>query len=476
MSIELSTMIIQVVSGFLIFILGMMVYGYAAKSKLKESKDAAHAAYIDALTGLGNRHKFNKTINEMVKHEDKKFALCFLDLDDFKHINDNMGHDAGDELLIELGRRLVDGVADHGQVFRLGGDEYALIIQNAETKADVETIVKRVQKNVVKPVDIRGNKVNLEYSLGVAMFPDDTKDSVQLVSYADSAMYHIKERGKSDYYFHNPALRAQTENKKRMEMELKEAFENKEFGIDFQPRINLKNPKEIWLETFLYWNHKALGKLRAEYFLKFAESIGLIIKIDELMIEQAIAKLNEFKQKGFDNVNMAMNISLRHFQRKDFVERLCKIFEQNKFEPGSIMLEITNNIEIDKIESYKLMFDKIKKYGVKISVSNFEIKHEVMDMFRRLQIDEIKISSKYLDSNSIFSPNVLKDIVTLSKDLGYEIVITRIEDEETLNKVVKLKVDMIQGNYLSNLMDEQKLLAFLEQEKLKKTRTKKATV
>ena len=194
------------------------------------------------------------------------------------------------------------------------------------------------------------------------------------------------------------------------------------------------------------------------------------------MIEQAIAKLNEFKQKGFDNVNMAMNISLRHFQRKDFVERLCKIFEQNKFEPGSIMLEITNNIEIDKIESYKLMFDKIKKYGVKISVSNFEIKHEVMDMFRRLQIDEIKISSKYLASNSIFSPNVLKDIVTLSKDLGYEIVITRIEDEETLNKVVKLKVDMIQGNYLSNLMDEQKLLAFLEQEKLKKTRTKKATV
>ena len=476
MSIELSTVIIQVICGFLLFILGMIAYGYGAKNKLKETKDAAHAAYIDALTGLGNRYKFNKTINEMVKHEDKKFALCFLDLDDFKHINDNMGHDAGDELLIELGRRLVDGVADHGQVFRLGGDEYALIIHDAETKADVEAIVKRVQKNVVKPVDIRGNKVNLEYSLGVAMFPDDTKDSVQLVSYADSAMYHIKERGKSDYYFHNPALRAQTENKKRMEMELKEAFENKEFGIDFQPRINLKNPKEIWLETFLYWNHKTLGKLRAEYFLKFAESIGLIIKIDELMIEQAIAKLNEFKQKGFDNVNMAMNISLRHFQRKDFVERLCKIFEQNKFEPGSIMLEITNNIEIDKIESYKLMFDKIKKYGVKISVSNFEIKHEVMDMFRRLQIDEIKISSKYLDSNSIFSPNVLKDIVTLSKDLGYEIVITRIEDEETLNKVVKLKVDMIQGNYLSNLMDEQKLLAFLEQEKLKKTRTKKATV
>ena len=127
MSVELSTVIVEILSGFIIFFLGMIAYGYTAKSKLEESKDAAQAAYIDALTKLGNRHKFNKVIAEMVKHEDEKFALCFLDLDDFKHINDNMGHDAGDELLIELGRRLVDGVADHGDVFRLGGDEYALL-------------------------------------------------------------------------------------------------------------------------------------------------------------------------------------------------------------------------------------------------------------------------------------------------------------------------------------------------------------
>ncbi len=462
MSVELSTIMIQILSGFVIFFLGMIAYGYTAKSKIEESKDAAQAAYIDALTKLGNRHKFNKVIGEMVKHEDKKFALCFLDLDDFKHINDNMGHDAGDELLIELGKRLVDGVADHGQVFRLGGDEYALIITKADTKLEVETIVKRVQRNVVRPVDIRGNKVNLDYSLGIAMFPEDTTDSVQLVNFADSAMYHIKESGKSDYYFHNPALRSKTENKKRMETELKAAFENKEFGIDYQPRVNLKEPKQIWLEAFLYWNHPMVGKLRAEYFLKFAESIGLIIGIDELMIEQAIIKLNKLRKEGYPNVNIAMNISLRHFQRKDFVEKLCKIFEKNPIEPGTLMLQITDTIDVDKIESYKVMFDKVRKYGIKISVANFEIKHEVMDMFRRLQIDEVKVSSKYIDSNSIFGPNVLKDIVTLARDLQYDIVITRIEDEATLNKILKLKVDMIQGNYLFNIMDEKDLMEFLK--------------
>jgi len=461
--LDLTTVVLLSLAGIAIFLCGILVRSLGVKITIKENDDVRQAAYIDALTGLGNRHKFNKVINEMVKHEDKKFALCFLDLDDFKHINDNMGHDAGDELLIELGKRLVEGVEEHGQVFRLGGDEYALIITNADTKLEVETVVKRVKRNVARPIDLRGNIVNLEYSLGVALFPEDTKDSVQLVNFADSAMYHIKESGKSDYYFHNAALRAQTENKKRMEKELKLAYENKEFGIDYQPRVNLKKPKEIWLETFLYWNHPVVGKLRAEYFLKFAESIGIVIGIDEIMIEQAISELKKLNAVGLKNINMAINISIRHFQRKDFVERLCKIFENNKEEAKQIMLQITNNIGVDKIENYKLMFEKIREYGVKISISNFEIKHEVLDIFKRLNFDEIKISSKFLDSNSIFSPNVLKDIVTLSKDLGYKVVVTRIEDEETLNKVLKLKVDMIQGNYLSNIMEEKDLVEYLSQ-------------
>ena len=461
MSIEVSTVVIQILSGFIIFLLGMIAYGYTAKSKIEESKDAAQAAYIDALTKLGNRHKFNRIINEMVKHEDNKFALCFLDLDDFKHINDNMGHDAGDELLIELGKRLVDGLAGHGEVFRLGGDEYALIITGADSKLEVETIIKRVQRNVVRPIDIRGNKVNLDYSLGIAMFPEDSTDSVQLVNFADSAMYYIKESGKNDYYFHNVALRSKTENKKRMEIELKQAYDNREFGIDYQPRVNLKKPDQVWLEAFLFWNHPMVGKLKAEYFLKFAESIGLIIAIDELMIEQAIVKLNKLRKEGFNNVNIAMNVSLRHFQRKDFAERLCKILEKNPFEKGSLMLQITDTIDVDKIENYKVMFDKVRKYGVKISVANFEIKHETLDMFKRLQIDEVKISSKYIDSNSIFDNNVLKDIVTLTRDLGYDVAITRIDDEETLKKILKLKVDTVQGNYLFNLMDDKDLMEFL---------------
>jgi len=292
----ISTMVIQILGGIVIFLLGMIAYGYATKSKIIENRDMAQAAYIDALTGIGNRYNFNQEINKAVLNKEKRFALCFLDLDDFKNINDNMGHDAGDELLIALARRLEEALGDFGTVYRLGGDEYAMIINNAETKLEVETITKKIQRTVIRPIEIRGNKINLEFSMGISMFPEDSEDSVELVNYADSAMYHVKESGKSSYYFHNSALKSQTDNKRRMERELKDAYENSEFGIDYQPRLNLKDPNEIWLETFLFWNHPMVGKLRAKYFLKYAESVGLIIPIDEYMLKKSIEKINEMKK------------------------------------------------------------------------------------------------------------------------------------------------------------------------------------
>lgn len=410
----ISLIVVYVSAGALI---GMFSYAELTKRKLKKSKQEAAAAYVDALTGLGNRYKFNKVMAGLIKHPENSFALCFLDLDDFKQINDNMGHDAGDELLIELGKRLKNSLDNYGEVFRLGGDEYALIIIGANTKLEVETIVKRVQRSVVKPILIRGNIINLEYSLGISRFPEDSQDADELVNFADTAMYYVKESGKSNYYFHNEALKAQADNKRRMENELKAAYNNKEFGIDYQPRVDLNEPSKVWLEAFLYWQHPLIGKLRAGYFLNYVESTGLIIKLDEYIIQYSIEKLKEFKSKGFDNVCIAINLSLKHFQRKDFIDRLCTILENNYLGKSSLMFQITDNIDIDKIENYKAMFEKIRSYGVKISINNLYIRYEELDLINRLKIDEIKISCDYLVSNSIFNTKVLKDIVVLCKDL-----------------------------------------------------------
>ena len=221
-----------------------------------------------------------------------------------------------------------------------------------------------------------------------------------------------------------------------MENELKSAYKNNEFGIDYQPRIDLVDKGRVWLETFLFWKHPLIGKLSAAYFLKYAESTGLVILLDQYIIENSLKKIEELHKKGFDDVYIATNISLRHFQRKDFVEKICLILERGGKSSEHLMLQIAGELDIGKIETYKVMFDKIKQYGVKLSINNYCVNYEQLDLLNRLNIDEIKISSEYLVSNSIFNKNVLKDIVILSKDLGYKILVNKISDDDIFKEVV----------------------------------------
>lgn len=449
-----------------VLLLGMVVYRFSIIYKIRKSKEVEEAAYTDQLTKKGNRYKFNSTMEKLIKDENSKFALCFMDLDGFKHINDNMGHDAGDELLIKLSDLLAKNMPSNGEVFRLGGDEFAIVIKNVSGKEEVEKVLNKIEAGVKTPIKIGGSIVTLEYSLGVAMFPEDSKNSVELVNYADTAMYHVKETGKNSYYFHNESLKSKVENKYKMERDMKEAFEKGAFDIDFQPRLSVENSDEVWLEALMYWNHNTLGKLRAEYFIPYAESVGLIISIDELVLSKSIEKLKELREKKYTNVKIALNMSLRHFMRKDFLNRLCDILDRNKIEAGTIMFEITDNIDFTKIEEYKTMLDRIKTYGVKISINNLEVKYELMSLFKRLPVDEIKISADYIEKGSSFNKNVLKDIVELGKDLYYEVTVIRIEEERTMLKAVENGAHKIQGNHLFSPVDNDKITEFLDMYKV----------
>lgn len=457
----LRTIYLEIILAICSGCLGMIIYRNSVKYRLRENKAVSEAAYKDALTGKGNRYKFNKEIQKLAKETSSKFALCVLDLDGFKHINDNMGHDAGDELLIKLANSLDSAMPENGEVYRLGGDEFAIIYENIQSKEAVEEYVKNVNVEVSKPMIVRDTPINLEYSLGISIFPDDTKDWVELMNFADAAMYHVKETGKNGYYFHNESLKAKLLNKAKMENDLKSAYENGEFNIDFQPRINVKDENEIWLEALLYWNHSTLGKLRAQYFLDNIESIGLIINVDEIVLEKTIDKLIELKSKGYSNVKIAMNLSLRHFMRTDFVDRLCKILERKNFDRGSLMIEITDLIDESKIEDYKIKMDKIKEYGVLISVNNLEVKYEIMSLFKKLPVDEVKVSAEYVEKSSIFNSSVLDDIVELGKDLYYDVTVVKIENDKELLRALNCNVDKIQGHYIYRPLDDHEVLDFV---------------
>lgn len=436
---------------FLLVILGFVLYQLINYRKIRKREIEKKQAYTDQLTGRGNRYLFLSVLDKLIK-KGNKFAVCFMDLDGFKQINDTMGHDAGDELLVYLARTFDEKLPLNAVAYRLGGDEFSIVIQNIKTTRDITKVLDYMKKQLEEPIMIQGTSISLQYSLGISVFPEDAKTKTELIMYADDAMYYIKENGKNGYYFHNKSLKAKLDNKNKMEKDLKEAYDKNEFSISLQPRINLNDMDNICFEALLYWNHPVLGKLDSDYFIKQADEMGIIVKLDRFVLENMCKKLTELKNNGYTNIQMAVNISTRHFMKDDFTNELCKILEKNNVSKGEVILELTNNIDLKKINMYRSMFEKLKKSGAKISINNFNIKYEDMILYNNLNIDEIKLYAKYMSKESDLNDNCLENVIRLSKDLESEITICCIETKEQLEKAIKYGADKVQGFFLFNKM------------------------
>lgn len=436
---------------FLLVILGFVLYQLINYRKIRKREIEKKQAYTDQLTGRGNRYLFLSVLDKLIK-KGNKFAVCFMDLDGFKQINDTMGHDAGDELLVYLARTFDEKLPSNAVAYRLGGDEFSIVIQNIKTTRDITKVLDYMKKQLEEPIMIQGTSISLQYSLGISVFPEDAKTKTELIMYADDAMYYIKENGKNGYYFHNKSLKAKLDNKNKMEKDLKEAYDKNEFSISLQPRINLNDMDNICFEALLYWNHPVLGKLDSDYFIKQADEMGIIVKLDRFVLDNMCKKLTELKNNGYTNIQMAVNISTRHFMKDDFTNELCKILEKNNVSKGEVILELTSNIDLKKINMYRSMFEKLKKSGAKISINNFNIKYEDMILYNNLNIDEIKLYAKYMSKESDLNDNCLENVIKLSKDLESEITICCIETKEQLEKAIKCGADKVQGFFLFNKM------------------------
>jgi diguanylate cyclase len=343
-----------------------------------------------------------------------------------------------------------------------GGDEFSIIINNINTIDEISKILDNLKEKLKQPIFIANTKIVLEYSLGVSVYPTDGVTKDELIVYADDAMYYVKENGKNNYYFHNEALKAKLNNKKKIEIDLKKAIENNEFDIEYQPRVDLNNLDKICLETFIFWNHPILGKLNSEYFIKQAEEMGIVTSLDEFVIDSVCKKLDDLKLQGYKNVKIAINISNQHVKRHDFVEKICEKLDNNTFEMGDIQIEFTDNIQLKHIDSYNYMIQKLKEVNVTVCISNLEIKYEVLKLFKDLKVDEIKLNTKYISKDSGFSKNILKDIVDIANDLDYITTIICIESEDELKYAINTDVSKVQGNYLFKKINNNDLVDFID--------------
>lgn len=440
-----------IIEVILLITLGYFLYQIINIKKIRSIKEVRKQAFTDQLTGRGNRYLFISELDKLIE-KNKKFAVCFMDLDGFKHINDTMGHDAGDELLIYLANTFDTKLPKNATAYRLGGDEFAIIIKDIKTTDDVVRLLEYLKVQFSTPIVIDKTEISLQYSLGVSIFPEDAITRQELIMYADDAMYYIKENGKNGYYFHNKTLKAKLDNKNKMEKDLKRAYENNEFSISLQPRLDLENLDEICFEALLYWEHPVLGKLESNYFIKQADDMGIIIKLDQFVLESVCKKLNKLKSMGLNNVHMAINISNRHVLKADFYNKLCSILKENNIQKDDIYFELTNKIDTCKLGSYKEMLNAFKEHGIKIVINNLEVKYESLKLFKELPIDEIKLSAEYINSDGNIQEGCLKDIVKLCKKLDYKVIICCIDDRLKLKTAIDYGASKIQGELLYNKM------------------------
>lgn len=449
---EYKEIIIEVLKIVIIAIISVLLYMLCTRGNRKKEKKVRKQAYTDELTGKGNRYLLYLDLDRLIDQE-KNIAVCFMDLDSFKQINDALGHEAGDEVLKEIANKFDEALPNNAKAYRLGGDEFAIVIDQISTKEEVIRILESLKAVMSKPVIIDNNTISIEYSLGVVVSIDEKYSRKDLINYADNAMYYIKEHGGNDYYFHNESLKAKFENNIKMEKDLKQAYENNEFGIDLQPRINVNDTSKVGFEALLTWNHSVLGSLDAAYFITQAEAMGLTIKLDEYVLKAVCEKIIDFKNKGYDNVQIAVNISNKNAFKKEFIDTICDIISSYELPEKSLQIEMTGNLETNRLETYKVMFERLKEVGVDVIINNFEIRQESLELFAELPIDEVKISSNILSSENI-DEKVFSDLIKLSKDLGYKVIVGKVNDDRKLVKAITNNADKIQGNFLFKKMNE----------------------
>lgn len=449
---EYKEIIIEVLKIVIIAIISVLLYMLCTRGNRKKEKKVRKQAYTDELTGKGNRYLLYLDLDRLIDQE-KNIAVCFMDLDSFKQINDALGHEAGDEVLKEIANKFDEALPNNAKAYRLGGDEFAIVIDQISTKEEVIRILESLKAVMSKPVIIDNNTISIEYSLGVVVSIDEKYSRKDLINYADNAMYYIKEHGGNDYYFHNESLKAKFENNIKMEKDLKQAYENNEFGIDLQPRINVNDTSKIGFEALLTWNHSVLGSLDAAYFITQAEAMGLTIKLDEYVLKAVCERIIDFKNKGYDNVQIAVNISNKNAFKKEFIDTICDIISLYELPEKSLQIEMTGNLETNRLETYKVMFERLKEVGVDVIINNFEIRQESLELFAELPIDEVKISSNILSSENI-DEKVFSDLIKLSKDLGYKVIVGKVNDDRKLVKAITNNADKIQGNFLFKKMNE----------------------
>ena len=418
-------------------------------------------ANFDSLTELPNRSLATDRLDQTLvkaKRRNLKPCLAFLDLDNFKYINDTFGHAAGDELLKEVANRLTDCARESDTVARLGGDEFLLIlddentVKNEKREIGIRHIGERIIDSFAKPFMIDGNELNVTPSLGFAVYPKDGEDGDSLMRHADVAMYRSKQEGKNAYCFYSSEMSAKAKMRMDVESHLQYALERNEFSINYQPIIDVSSGEIIKAEAILSWDCKELGSITSDYFIPIAEETGLIVTIGTWIIQSACQQVKKWRKAGWDDVCINVNISAYHFQSDTgLIAILEDALKTNNLAADAIQLELTGDILMTDLSDIDVTMKQLEHMGIKLLINDLGTGLASLSMLQRYNFESIKIHRRYID-NMLLSKSdarLVKAVIAMAKGLGMTVISEGVETKEQFDFLVNEQCEYVQGYYFS---------------------------
>lgn len=430
------------------------VYGIVKDitNQIKDQKMIQYMAYHDYLTGLPNRNMLDHRLAKnllLAESKNQKTAILFIDLDRFKVVNDTLGHSVGDLLLKEVTKRLKTSVLEKDLVFRQGGDEFIVVLDDVDRGVTRE-VASRLLNVLSEPYKLNNYDIFTSPSIGISLFPEDGKTVETLIKHADFAMYQAKKAGKNTFRFYSSKEYSGSINPLLMEMELHKAIERDELTLHYQPKVNLKTGKIIGAEALIRWNHPEWGMVSPANFIPIAEDTGLIIPIGEWVLHKSCSQNKQWHENGFSNQIISVNLSARQFSQSNIVQSVEKALSDTGLEAQFLELEITESMTLDIERTISILLE-LKKLGVCISIDDFGTGFSSLNYLKQFPVDTLKIDQSFVRElhNNTSDETIVKTIISMAHNLQLDVVAEGIETREQLVFLQRHLCDCAQGYFFS---------------------------
>ena len=432
----------------------------------KQKEDLRHQAQHDPLTGLPNRVLFTDRLKrgiEKSKKNEKGLAIFFIDLDKFKDINDSLGHGVGDSVLKIIAKRLKHTIRKNDTLARLSGDEFTVIMEELSKSKDASSLAKKILDVLSEPIYIDEHMIYVSGSIGISLYPEDATTAQYLLKYADTAMYTAKEEGRNNFRFYSKSMTNIAMERMDMKTSLKQAINNNEFIVHYQPQIDISTNILLGLEALVRWEHPTRGLLSPMKFIPLMEETGMIMDVDRLVIEMAMKQFTTWYEEGLTPGLLAINLSIKYLENENFLQEIIDYIEMYHFKPEWLELEITEGQMIKKPEEVIVKLKQINDLGIRVSIDDFGTGYSSLSFLKRLPIHRLKIDQSFIKDipNDEDDMAIVNAIIALAKSLKLDLIAEGVETKEQTDFLLQNGCNNVQGYYFSQAVSEKEMKKML---------------